>query len=250
MWGMKFNTVKCVQMTVSNKRKPILNDYFIDDKILLKKEMIKYLGVKIDNRLTFRQHIQGKCKKATTILNMLKRNLYFAPKSVKCKAYSACVQPILESASICWSPTSKKLNNSLEMVQHNAAKFTSNIYPKKGDYNKFSITQLLSDLKWESLEERRENARLIMAYKIINGHVILESSLLPKFNYQRPVRECNGVKVGAENQLAEPPSRLDVTGSTFFYSTPKLWNNLLTPSQTNAPSVDAFKRQLKRRILS
>ena len=146
-WGMKFNTVKCVQMTVSNKKKKILNNYFLDNDILLKKEFIKYLGVTIDDKLTFRQHIQDKSKKATTILNMLKRNLYFAPKSVKCKAYIACAQPILEYASSCWSPTSEKLKHTLDMVHHNAAKFVNNSYPKKGAYNKFSITKVLKDLK-------------------------------------------------------------------------------------------------------
>ena len=100
------------------------------------------------------------------------------------------------------------------------------------------------------MAERRQNARLIMAYKIINDHVILEPSLMPKLQYQRPLRQCNEVKVGSENQLAETQSRLDITGSTFFFATPKLWNNLLTPTQANAPSVDSFKRQLKRRIVS
>ena len=89
-----------------------------------------------------------------------------------------------------------------------------------------------------------------MAYKILNGHVILEQSMMPKLEYQRPLRQCNEVKVGSANQLAEPHSRLDITGCTFFYATPKLWNNLLTPTQANAPSVDAFKAQLKRRNIS
>ena len=40
---------------------------------------------KIDNKLTFKQHIEQKCHSATTILNMLRRNLYFAPISVKTK---------------------------------------------------------------------------------------------------------------------------------------------------------------------
>ena len=250
IWGMKFNTVKCVQMTVSKKRKQFQNNYYLDKEILKKKETIKYLGVTIDNKLTFKQHIEDKSKKATTILNMLKRNLYFAPKSVKSKAYTACAQPILEYASTCWSPTSKKLNNQLEMVQHNAAKFVSNSYPKKGDYANFSITKLLNELNWESLEERRQNARLSMAYKILNGQVILEKSMMPKSQNQRPFRQCNGAKVGSANQLAEPQSRLDVVGSTFFFATPKLWNNCITPSQANAPSVDAFKAQLKRGITS
>ena len=58
-----------------------------------------------------------------------------------------------------------------------------------------------------------------MAYKIINGHLILEPNMMPKFQNQRPQRECNGVKVGSNNKLFEPQSRLEVIGSTFFYET-------------------------------
>ena len=58
-------------------------------------------------------------------------------------------------------------------------------------------------------------------------------------------RKCNEVRVGTENQLLEPPSRLDVTGHTFFYTTPKLWNNNVTPKQANAPSIDSFRRYFK-----
>ena len=86
-----------------------------------------------------------------------------------------------------------------------------------------------------------------MAYKIINGHVILEPSMMPKFQYQRPVRQCN---VGSKNKLEEPQSRLDVTARTFFYETPKLWNTIITQSQANSPSIDAFKSQLRKRFIS
>ena len=109
IWKMNFNISKCVQMTVTNKIKQINNDYSLNDNILKKEKMIKYLGVIIDDKLTFRQHIQEKSKKASTVLNMLRRNLFFAPKSVKSKAYQACALPILEYASLCWSPTSQKL---------------------------------------------------------------------------------------------------------------------------------------------
>ena len=40
---------------------------------------------------------------------MIRRNLYFAPKSVKNKAYIAIVRPIMEFASICWDPFHENL---------------------------------------------------------------------------------------------------------------------------------------------
>ena len=148
----------------------------------------------------------------------------------------------MEYASLCWAPTSKKLATTLESVHHNAAKFASNIYPRKGEYEKFSITKILNDLNWSSLETRRKQARLSMAYKRLNDQVILESDLLPRSQSKQPMRQCNEIK----NQLFEPPSRLDVIGDTFFYATPKLWNSNVTIEQANAPSIDTFRRYFKK----
>ena len=147
IWGMKFNTDKCVVMTISNKRNPSLNNYYLNNVCLSREDNIKYLGVYIDNKLTFKKHTEEKCKSASKILNLLRRNLHFAPPSVKAKAYFACVRPILEYGNICWSPTSAKSLKCIEMIQHTAAKFVTNTYPKKGHYEQFSITKLLNDLQ-------------------------------------------------------------------------------------------------------
>ena len=94
----------------------------------------------------------------------------------------SCVLPIIEYASTCWAPTSEKSNNQIEMVQNNAARFITNTYFKKGKFEKHSITKILNDLNFSTIEERRIKARLTMAYKILNGFVILESNMLPKNN--------------------------------------------------------------------
>lgn len=50
LWGMNFNTDKCVFMTVTNKRKFIQNNYHINNVALKNKQVIKYLGVNIDSK--------------------------------------------------------------------------------------------------------------------------------------------------------------------------------------------------------
>ena len=155
------------------------------------------------------------------------------------------MRPILEYGNICWSPTSEKLNNQLEMVQHKAAKFATNIYPKKGHYDSFSISRLLNELNWSTLEQRRKQARLGMVYKILNNLVILDPGYTPKSTSNRPSRSCSEANVGSHNKLTERHSRLHVTGRTFFYSAPKLWNQNVTPSQANSPTYDAFKHHFK-----
>ena len=112
---------------------------------------LKLFLSKEHNKLNFDLHIREKCKSATKILNLLRRNLNFAPKTVKTKAYMACVLPIVKFASSCWSTNSDKLKNSLEMIQHNAAKFITNTYPRKNDLKNFSITKTPKELNFDTL---------------------------------------------------------------------------------------------------
>ena len=88
-------------------------------------------------------------------------------------------------------------------------------------------------------------ARVSMAFKILNNQVILDPKLLPKTYNLRPDRYCKGSTIDNHNQLIEPYAKLDVTRCTFFYATPKLWNCHVTPKQANSPSVDSFKNYFK-----
>ena len=158
-----------------------------------------------------------------------------------------CVRPVLEYASTCWSPTSQTQKDKIEKIQNRAAKFVCNIYPHNDNYDDFSISQLINDIGWDSLETRRNNAKLSMVYKILNNQIILPSSTLPRAVHNRTPRNCNQPKVGSINQLFEPHSRLATTGKTFFYSAPSLWNNNnVTPEQATAPSSDAFKKRISK----
>ena len=134
------------------------------------------------------------------------------------------------------------MKNCLEIVHHNAAKFITNTYPKKKDFEKFSITKILKELNFETLEQRRNQAKLTMAYKIINGYVILDSNMLPKFKSHGPLRQCNSAYVGTKHQLDEPQPKIKVVGNTFFFSVPLLWNQTVSPFQAEVANVDSFKK--------
>ena len=100
----------------------------------------------------------------------------------------------------------------------------------------------------ETLEARRLKSRLNMAYKIINGHIILGPNMLPKSANNGKQRKCNDTNVGFDNQLIEPVPNLQTSGKTFFYSIPKIWNQHVSASQAKAPSVDAFKRYFRSKV--
>ena len=70
-WKMIFNTCKCkvLQVTLSNL-KP--TSYFLYNSQLSTVSHAKYLGVQLDSKLSFNNHITTICKKANNVLAFLK----------------------------------------------------------------------------------------------------------------------------------------------------------------------------------
>ena len=64
--------------------------------------------------------------------------------------------------------------NNIEMVQRRGARFVKHRY-----HNRSSVTDLLEDLKWISLETRRKESRLTMMYKIVNKQVAIDPDKTP-----------------------------------------------------------------------
>ena len=135
--------------------------YTLEGAVLENVDNIKYLGVTITNDLKWNTHISNICTKANITLGFLRRTLFSCPKNVKEAAYKGMVRPILEYGSSAWDPHPDKLQKELEKVQNRAARFVTKNYV----YETGSMTDILGQLKWESLKKRRKDNRLILLYK-------------------------------------------------------------------------------------
>ena len=161
-WLMHFHPDKCNLISITQKRKPIHFTYKLYDHPLAKVEHSKYLGITLQSNLKWNKHINSITNKANQYLGFLKRNLKIKSSAVKSHAYKAFVRPKLEYASAVWDPQI----NQIEKVQRRAARYVTNRY-----HNTSSVTDMLHNLNWSSLEIRRTRVRLIMFYKII--HILL-----------------------------------------------------------------------------
>ncbi len=129
-----------------------------------------YLGVTITNNLSWSTHtcINNITSNANRSLGFIRRNLYSCSKPIKQTAYTSLVRPLLEYSNSVWDPHQKELIQKLEMIQKRAARFTTNTYDKTT-----SITQLVKDLNWDTLQHRRTANRLTILHKARQGLLAL-----------------------------------------------------------------------------
>ena len=141
-WGMRFQSVKCNMMQLTNKRtSKIQASYKLEGTVLENVESIKYLGVTITKDLKWNTHISNVCNKANRTLGFFRRNLFSCPQDVREAAYKGLVRPILEYGSSVWDPHYEGLIDDLEKVQKRAARFVTRNYI----YEKGSMTDILKN---------------------------------------------------------------------------------------------------------
>ena len=178
-WQMQFNVSKCHSMQITNC-KPMEHTYTMHNKNLEQVKHHPYLGVELDDKLSWNDHINNITSKGNRVLNMLQRNMHSCPKTVKEKVYRTLVRPIIEYCSPIWDPHKTNQIKKIEKIQHKAARFVINRpYIRKNKSNQISATTIVKSLNWPTLETRRQIQRHITLHKIIKNKMAIPSTYLP-----------------------------------------------------------------------
>ena len=82
-------------------------------------EKIKYLGIYLNNKLSWHVHIDYICNKANNrLLSFLRRNLHCCHKHFKEYAYKQFLLPSIEYCCTIWDPYHHNNIYKLEIIQH------------------------------------------------------------------------------------------------------------------------------------
>ena len=176
-WQMQFHPQKCSVLRISRSKSPKFFQYHLHGHILQSETNSKYLGITINNKLSWNNHIDNVCKKANNSLAFLRRNLQISQQHIKAKAYTTLIRPQLEYAAAVWDPWTGTKIDAVERVQRRAARYVFR------DYDRYSSpTAMIQQLGWRSLEQRRADIRLAFLFKCIHGLVAtdLSSDLVPQ----------------------------------------------------------------------
>ena len=148
-WQMKFNPSKCKIICISTNKSP-LRKYVFCGSELDQVDSVSYLGVILTNNLKWSQHVLSISDKGSKVVGLIKSNFWNCQWSVKVTVYTTLVY-----GCEAWDPHFKKDISSLKHIQRKAARFCLSNYQHTA-----SVTRMLRDLGWSSLESRRTIARL------------------------------------------------------------------------------------------
>jgi hypothetical protein len=104
--GLKLNVRKCKVITFFRARQPIEFAYMLNNTILQRVESIRDLGVIMDTKMTFVEHIDVIVGRAFANLGFVRRFASeFKDEYTLRTLYTSLVRPKLGHASCVWDPT-------------------------------------------------------------------------------------------------------------------------------------------------
>ena len=195
-WDMEFNPSKCQVERVTTARKAINTVYTLHGQILEVVTSSKYLGVDISSGLSW---------KLTELLEMQIELWDTFGEILNQKTKKWEKPPITRLSVLSWSMrppfgilTLRKKHSSLKKLKEG---------PHAGrpvkcyDYRS-SVTSMLDQLSWRTLEQRQADARLCLFYKMVHGIVAVP---LPDY-----VQPTHSVPLLSLNDISSDPYKQEL----------------------------------------
>ncbi|XP_072052018.1 uncharacterized protein [Amphiura filiformis] len=168
-WQMTFNTDKYFKMNFTTKKTIKISPYTLCQKTLEATHSHPYLGLKFCDNLRWKEHISEVTNSCKKILGVIRRNFKACPTYIKSRLYLSLIQPKLTYGSAAWIPSTNEERHQLDMIQRSAARLCYNNYSREA-----SVTQMLNQLEWPSLDTCRLITRLSLMYRITHNLVDID----------------------------------------------------------------------------
>ena len=227
----KLNTDKCKLIICGHKGPKIT--VRVGESNVKEEEFVKLLGVHIDNKLNFNDHISKLVKKANSKLFVVKRGLNMLTFNKKKILLNSFVQSQFSHAPLVWMLCGKVANKKINKVHYNFLRILYND-------NTSTFKQLLNKYDEFTVHEKNIQKLLVEMYKLKNdtGPSLL-NDIFKKSNYTGPALRRNKDFIRPQiNTHKYGEKSLDNIGNI-------LWNIL--PNQIKElKSLDEFKARIKK----
>ncbi len=203
----------------------------IGDVTIERQTSVKLLGVTIDEKLKFNDHVIEICKKASKQLNIMFRFKSIFKQKEKDAIYKTFIIANFNYCPIVWNFCGTTLMKKIEHIQERALQFLLN--DMKSEYH-----VLLEKLKYDTLHVRRIKAIACEVFKSLNNEN-------PPFMKEMFSQNETMYNLRDGTILIQPKFNTITYGrSTFSYYGSHIWNLLPNDLKSNVNYV-TFKRLLK-----
>ena len=127
-------------------------------------KLVKYLGMIVDDKLTWSQHVDYISSKITRNIGILKHIRHIIPKESQLLLYHTLIEPYFKYCSIVWGQRSETLKDKLQTLQNKAAQTIAKVR-----YDEANHSKLLNDFGWLSVRNLIKQDMGIFAYKELNN---------------------------------------------------------------------------------
>jgi Reverse transcriptase (RNA-dependent DNA polymerase) len=235
---LSLNVKKTNYMLFGHKSRPDTTTYnlVLHNHILEQVTSVKFLGIYIDEKLTWNQHVINICKKLSSGVGMIGRLRFIFPSAVLLTLYYALVYPYICYCCVIWGNSCMSALNSAIVLQNRAIRIITNSPYRSSAgplYVNLNLLKLVDLHKFQSL--------LFMYKSRLNA---LSSSCVHYFTVN-PISSHN-TRHGSYFQLQT--CRTNIRKKNIRIYGPALWNTLPIEIQY-AHSFAKFKQSLKHWII-
>ena len=191
----------------------------------------KHVGVTLDVKLTFEEHLNNVLNKVNKTIGLLRKLQNLLSRSTLITIYKAFVRPHLDYGDILFDQTyNSSFHEKLESIQYNACLALT------GAIRGSSKEKIYQELGFESLRVRRWYRKLCLFYKVLNNeHPQYLFNLIPVRPTLYPTRNALNIPLLNANH--------NFFKNSFFPSTIIEWNKL-DPGLRKAESLSLFKTNI------
>ena len=240
---LSLNLSKCCYMLFGNKCKdPVNPDILINDQKLPRVNFIKFLGVYIDDKLTWNHHIKELSSTLSRSLGALNKARFTFSQSTLLILYYTLIYPHLIYGITSWGSELTSKLNCLLLRQKRAVRIISN-----SPYNAHS-DPLFSRLKILKVVDIYKLQTLLLVYKFThNLHPSDASNFLTRFNFTNILKHYDTRSTSLN--LCKYSARTQIRNSTLLFAGPRLWNSL-DANLKSIPTISIFKASVSNWLIS
>jgi hypothetical protein len=145
----------------------------LNSSVLERVDSITDLGVVLDSKMTFRNHIDATVAKGLAMLGFIKRlsGEFRDPYTVKA-LFVSLVRSKLEYACCVWQPFYAVHINRIERIQEKFVKYALRRLPWNTTRDLPSYADRCMLLELDTLSKRREMARVLLVFDVISGRIV------------------------------------------------------------------------------